>query len=411
MRKLVLAVAAVFLIAVSLYLPREASAVPAFARQVGMACNACHFQHFPILNQFGRAFKAGGYSMTGGNQGLIEGDFLSIPSVLNASVITKIKFVKTNGGDDTSGTNKGKYEMPEEAALYLAGRIGEHIGFALEGQMTNGSEAMAASFKMPIGVYQHNDINFEVIPFTTENAGPAFGFEVLATGAYGHGRVLEHGMDISSQLYVGTNKKAVGLSFVANNPKWFANYTVWSNAERNTDANPYLHYVRVAVTPQYNGWDLGGGFQWWGGEEGGTDGAGTDVRQKAEAFAVDFQAHGAAGDYPLGVYLTYAAADKSDATGAQNLFNISQNDDRTAWSILAELGVIPNRATLAIAYRDGDTGEAADNEQTAITFGGTYLLAQNFELQINHSIYGGNFYDTNPANGDVKTTLMIFAAF
>jgi hypothetical protein len=42
-----------FLIAflfVVLGLAQDAGAVPAFARQTGMACNACHFQHFPALN-------------------------------------------------------------------------------------------------------------------------------------------------------------------------------------------------------------------------------------------------------------------------------------------------------------------------------------------------------------------------
>ncbi len=411
MRKLVLAVAAIVLIAVSVYLPREASAVPAFARQVGMACNACHFQHFPTLNQFGRAFKAGGYTMVGGNQGLVEGDFLSIPTVLNAALITKTRYVKTNGDSDGTGTNEGQFEFPDEAALFLAGRVGEHIGFTLEAQMSEETSPMFASFKMPIGVYQHNNINFEIIPFRTDGAGAAFSFELLGTGAMGMERVLEHGMDISSQLFIGTNTAAQGFAFVANHNKGFVNYSLWQ-PEVGASAGDFLHYVRIAATPQYNGWDLGGGFQWWGGSAKLNDGT---TYQEADAWALDFQAQGAAGKYPLGVYLTYATAGKSKAGGAANIFNTNTADDEKAWTILAELGVIPNRATLAIAYRDGDTGAAANSEKTAVTFGGTYLLTQNFELQINHSIYGGDYFDlaaNNAAsNGDVKTTLMIFAAF
>src|SRR3972149_3792151 len=74
----------------------NAYAVPAFARQTGMACNSCHFQHFPILNEFGRSFKAGGYTTIGG-QSFLEGGFLSLPSVLNASLVTKIMYQKSNG--------------------------------------------------------------------------------------------------------------------------------------------------------------------------------------------------------------------------------------------------------------------------------------------------------------------------
>src|SRR5438876_3952644 len=40
----------------------EARAVPSFARQTGMACDACHTGgFFPELNNFGRMFKMNGY--------------------------------------------------------------------------------------------------------------------------------------------------------------------------------------------------------------------------------------------------------------------------------------------------------------------------------------------------------------
>src|ERR1700732_5579458 len=39
-----------------------AHAVPSFARQTGMACEACHTV-FPELTHFGRMFKANGYTL------------------------------------------------------------------------------------------------------------------------------------------------------------------------------------------------------------------------------------------------------------------------------------------------------------------------------------------------------------
>src|SRR5579863_10275429 len=39
-----------------------AHAVPSFARQTGMACEACHTV-FPELTHFGRLFKANGYTL------------------------------------------------------------------------------------------------------------------------------------------------------------------------------------------------------------------------------------------------------------------------------------------------------------------------------------------------------------
>ena len=41
----------------------EAGAVPSFARQTGMACEACHTV-YPELTHFGRVFKANGYILT-----------------------------------------------------------------------------------------------------------------------------------------------------------------------------------------------------------------------------------------------------------------------------------------------------------------------------------------------------------
>ncbi len=378
-----------------------------------MACNACHFQHFPTLNQFGREFKAGGFTLMG-SQSLIEGDLLSIPSTMNVALVTKTRYVKTNGNDDTTGTNRGEVNFPDEAALFLAGRVGERIGFILEAQTAAPGDPMFASFKMPVNVYNANGTRVDIIPFTTDAAGVSFGFELLNTGALRIARVLEHRNDISAQQYIGTAVAAQGASFVLYNPIGFVNYTAWQT-EVGSSSGEFLNYIRAVAFHQYNGWDLGGGIQWWGGTA--ADNANT-TDYEADAFALDLQAQGTVGGkYPLGVYLTYAVASKDASGGATNLFNATSTvDDKTAWAILAELGVIPNRATVALAYRSGETGAtAANSEQTAITLGGTYLLAQNFELQINHSIYGGDYFDlaANNANadGDQKTTLMIFAAF
>ncbi|HVC28149.1 MAG TPA: hypothetical protein VNF48_01215, partial [Gammaproteobacteria bacterium] len=55
-------------------LSMQAQAVPSFARQTGLACNACHTVA-PQLNAFGRYFKLHGYvlgpdKLSGGSQKL-----------------------------------------------------------------------------------------------------------------------------------------------------------------------------------------------------------------------------------------------------------------------------------------------------------------------------------------------------
>ncbi len=398
-------------------LPERAEAVPAFARQTGLSCNTCHFQHYPLLNQFGRAFKAHGFTMVGG-QSLVEGDFLSLPSVLNASLVTKIRYQKTNGKDYTaspnngsSGTNKGELQFPDEAALFIGGRVGEHIGFILEAQLAEAGSPNFASFKVPIGYDVGNGVHVEVVPFRTDALGPQFSFEVLGTGAVRNIRALEHGSEISAPQFVMAKQAAQGLGFVAYHHLGYVNYTLWQPEAGASDAGPYLHYIRGVVTPQVGGWDLGAGFQIWAGE---TKYSGT-TREKYSAWAIDAQAQGKVLDMPLGVYAAYASADATSTTDITNIFNTNTNGDRTAWSIVAELGVLPNRATVAVGYRSGDTGDNANNNDNAVTFGATYLLAQNFELQVNHTIRSGDYYDlksnNEQANGDQLTTVMIFAAF
>lgn len=65
-------------------------AIPAFARQMGMSCNACNSQNgFPTLNRFGRSFKASGYTMVGTQQSIYDdqgGKFLSLTDTLNLSL-------------------------------------------------------------------------------------------------------------------------------------------------------------------------------------------------------------------------------------------------------------------------------------------------------------------------------------
>ena len=437
----------VFLLAMFFAASAEnAYAVPAFARQTGMACNTCHFQHFPILNEFGRSFKAGGYTTIGG-QSLLEGDFLSLPSVLNASIVTKIMYQKSNGDSKlVSERNSGELQFPNEGAILFGGRVGEHMGFLLETQIVEESEVGWASFKIPFTYEVASETKLGVVPFTTDAGGAAYGFDLLNTGAMRMQRSLEHRTETSAQQYISTDESnvATGVAFVASNPIGYVNFTIWSPEHVNTDAKPYLNYYRAVLTPKVGVWDLAIGGQVWDGETHYTDDVTTEVvctgvgapdpactiageefdvttpartKVKAEAWAIDAQAQGAIGGMPLGVYLTYGVAEKT-GTGANavtNLFNSRTTDDRKAWTALVELGVMPGRATVAAAYRRGETGAATDNVQTATTLGVTYLLTQNVDFMINHTWYGGSYYDltanNEDATGDRLTTIMMFAAF
>jgi hypothetical protein len=399
----------VFLIAM-LIAPDKASAVPAFARQTGMPCAACHFQHFPALNDFGMMFKMNGYTMIGA-QGKVEGQDLSLPDTLNASLVTKIRYQKTNG-DSKTGTDKGELQFPDEGALLIGGRAGEHAGFLLELQLPDETTSAFASFRMPI-VYSLGDTALSVVPFTTDAGGAAYGFELLNTGAMRMQRVLEDRSTTSAQQFIGTATAAQGIALVAANGMGFVNATMWAPAHGSSAAGLKMsHYLRLAATPKLGAWSTGIGGQYWGGKTkiGDTELTPTNVFN-TKAWAVDAQAQGAAGPLPLGVYLTYGNADGKKAGSTETNFFNNNPDDKTAWSALMELGVLPGKATVALGYRGGDTG-AATGSSTAAIIGATYSFAQNIVFQLNHTLYSGDAYDPKPATGgDQLTTLMLFAAF
>ncbi len=398
---------AIMLTILSLW-PDVSWAIPSFARQTGMACNTCHYQHYPSLNAFGRVFKANGFTMVGG-QSLVEGDLLSLPATLNASIVTKVRFQKTNGDVNDSGTNKGELQFPDEAALFLAGRIGERIGFLLEGQMADSGSSMFANFKAPIG-FDVKSAHFSVVPFATAGLGPQFAFELLNTGAVANIRVLEHKAEISAIQYVGLKHAAQGVAFVASHNTGYFSFTPWQPEAGTSDSGPFLQYLRLVGTRTLAGWDLAAGGQLFL----GTTKLGNGTRESARGWALDAQAQGSILSLPIGIYLNYAEAQGSTANEPMNIFNSNPGDKR-AWSVLAEVGVLPGRVTVAAGYRDGNSGAIGPSTESAVTVGATFLLAQNFELQVNHSFNSGDFFDipanNELANGDQLTTLMIFAAF
>ena len=70
---------ALFALAAAWLLPQSAQATPAFARQTGMSCIVCHTE-YPILTDFGRQFKIGGYVLGGGQTELPPIAFMLQPS-------------------------------------------------------------------------------------------------------------------------------------------------------------------------------------------------------------------------------------------------------------------------------------------------------------------------------------------
>lgn len=448
----------------------EAAAVPAFARQTGMACTACHAQHFPVLNAFGRSFKASGYTMMG-SQGKVEADHMSLPDTLNASIVMKLRYREDNrtgtaGADANNTLGDGNWEVFDELALFLGGRVAENVGFAMEGQM-NGTAAFAAGMKLHFA-YDVGGAKLSVIPFTTDAMGPAMGYELGSGGVYRPVRWSESRATTSAVQYnqVGPATAvpvapltardtagntvitvdggarnggvggATGIAFAAQNDMGYIAYTQYNpsyqlgggagNAANDMDSR----YVRIAATPTFGGWAMQiGAGKMSGASKRTIDGVNTAGTAVTGAMATlvepdqtffDFEAHGEVGGKELSMYLQHAKAPVVlNAAGLNmNPYNpdgVAGTPDRKATTIGVDYSIIPNNVlSIGAAYRTADNGKAANvNGDDAWTVQAVYELYQNVALHAYYVDYSGSARNkaANNRTATNETAFMLEAAW
>jgi len=448
MKKVALALATVA--AATVFAP-EASAVPVFARQTGMACSACHYQHFPLLNGFGRAFKSGGYTMMG-SQALVEGEALSLPSVVNLGVFTTA-FVESQSGTGEPTSTIGTPGTGGEFSLFMGGRASDFLGFIAEAGLggagpttvtstghnvvdpllpagTNGIAVNAdhshdvtipgggvvGATKMlmlfPVGEYR---VGLSV--HSSQGQGVAYSFETLNTGAANTHKMMgnsgpsgQHVRAAYAAQYLNTNTGATGASFIANNANGFVNVGLWEMAGNDVvgGANALtLNYVRAAYILDVAGLEVGVGAQRFGGES-------TVTLQKPDATVLDLQVQGDVAELPVGLYVTYGMAPKSttNALGTLNTFNPGTTNDISTLNVAAEVGVIPHEVTVQAATRFATNGEGKSDN--AMMLGATYELAQNIGLSIVYTAQSGDAWadvaGVTPV-GKTATTFLLEALY
>ncbi|WP_283742750.1 hypothetical protein [Sideroxydans sp. CL21] len=438
MKKIVLSLAGVM--AAATFAP-EASAVPAFARQTGMACSACHQQHFPAINSFGRAFKSAGYTMVGTEEKIEDpksdtSPGLSIPSTLNAAIVGYMQYSKTNGPSDGSPgapgtssingktTNNGSLQIPQQVSLFFGGRVGENIGFEAEYSISGAGTGQAASslirLKVPF-VQNWDTVKTLEIPFSTSN-GVADSFEILDTGAVNVHAFNQNAMAvISAAQYIGTATNANGVAFVANNDSFFTNLAKFGantgTGKYGADSSTYARgaWMTGDLIPNY---DFAVGGQYWGGTSvndtlaGGPGGAaGMPVQTKA--WAIDAQLLGQLGSLPLTFVASYANAPMG-SNGMGNLYNNGGSTTtaiaaKHALTVGAELGVVPGIATVQAGFRFGKSGQdagllatgvanGANASDNAIMVGATYSIALNVRAEVTYVHQSGDIYSFNATN-------------
>jgi len=109
---------------------QDAQAVPSFARQTGLACEACHTV-FPQLTPFGRAFKASGYTLFNtlkvADINAVKKSTLSLSDLPPISAMVMASTSVENKANDAN-SSKTTTDFPQQASLFYAGRISDNIG-------------------------------------------------------------------------------------------------------------------------------------------------------------------------------------------------------------------------------------------------------------------------------------------
>ncbi len=397
-----------FLLQVGLAAPAEAN--PLFARQTGLSCNTCHFQHFPKLNAFGRRFKADGYTLT--RQEVIEGDRLSLPPVLNAAFKVAARYV-----DDRSAMEDlpGKIEFPPHhgAALLVGGRLGEGIGGFVEFDGAVGTAKVAFTRSLPWELGTAG-----VAPFVTDMSGPAVGLELLNTGVYDmnkpFGGAASPLTGDNPRFNLATN--ATGLALYLASERWNLAYTpfAFGGAGQATGLN-LSQYARLAFTPQIGGWDLGfgaGGF--WGGTTVASPSMVADYRvqhtdhaamavqnattYRTRGWFVDAQAQGLLFDRELGLYAVYG---KGDEPGLEHRFG-GMAGPPLGFGLSAEYSLVPGLGLLA-TYGQFDDGASYDDGYDMVGVGLSWTVLQNVLLEPMYQVFSG---EARPADNRLYLRLV-----
>jgi hypothetical protein len=185
----------------SLTLARGALAVPSFARQTGMACEACHTV-FPELTHFGRVFKANGYLLdnlkhvNSKKQQLLElaqTPPLSIMLQISDTQLKKAVPDLSNTSIPGEGQN-GTVGYPQQFSLFYAGKIAPHFGAFIQATYSNDAgtiqidnsdlrfadtRILAKDQSLTYGVSLNNNPTVQDLWNTT----PAFGFPYASSNA------------------------------------------------------------------------------------------------------------------------------------------------------------------------------------------------------------------------------------
>jgi len=388
----------------------SAQAIPAFSRQTGAACLHCHFQSFPALSVAGRAFKRRAFTDVG-EQALLEDDNLSIPAVLNASLLLSADYTdtKTTGvAAAAPGYSNGTWNLPAAAPLLIAGRVGRHVGAYGEfGGGAGAANGQAVDNWQVMSSFDVDGISVGLNAFNTKFGWTA-GLE--ASNVFGQNSAVADGGEVSAVQNVGmVDFNTQGLTLWAGNDLWLVGVSGVSPDISSLGATnvgtAMIPGIRAMVTPQVMDWDTMIGAGLLNGTAGGAGPGGVKVAG-ADMWFIDAQAQGEIGEETLvGVYADYAHT-RAKANVTYNIYGADplafdpatgqfvpgsgttavSGETTDGWSIRA---VVKTLDFLILGAGYGQTTfkpVAAASEKNSIwNASATYELYQNAELKLVYS--------------------------
>jgi hypothetical protein len=406
------------LIVATLGLTSTVHGIPAFARQTGLECSSCHAASgFPVLNAFGQAFKAGGYSQANEDDLIGDGETLSIPKTLNASIVLKVRNpIGTTGPGETD--TESKLELPDEAGLIFGGRIAKDMGFMLEYSLAESATANAKFMFAP----EIGPVRLGIVGWLSAD-GPGMMFENLSTAQIANIRPTERDKGAAHEVGFHDGSKGVGLyvwhpmGYIVFTPVFGGGAdALWSNSKDSAAATDnFGYYIRVAATPTFGNVALGIGAAYLGGSkitnsysttgttvdaETGEFSAGkTSTPYTYSSFIVDAQAFMDVG-LPLSIYASYGMDVSSD----------NAETSTSAASLYAEVGIVPDvfLAGPKFAWKNQE-----NSKTDTLKFGAVakYYLFRNVKLELDFT-FTTVTVDGSDANKDEWEIMpMVFAAF
>ena len=420
MKKILLSAAAFAVVAVSsiAVAPTTSEAIPAFARQTSAACLSCHFQTFPAINSFGRAFKMGSFTDVG-DEALVEDENLSIPAVLNATVVIRGDMTYTNG----VGASQTAWNVPSETPILIAGRIGTNSGAFIE--FANGGAGLTTS-TVSVGNWQFLN-SFDVGDFKVGLSGHNSGFGGSAimeiSNVFGQHAGKNSGKGLSAIHNLGFDQGTIGVGTWIGSDLGVLQFSLVapSAAQGSNVGTKFGKLVRGVLTTEVGGFDTLIGFGFVTGKAGKPLAIGGPGEFDMNLQFVDVQMQGDLGDMSVGIYADWAhAKGKTSASGFSNFYGANfgaavaparaSGAKSDAFSIRADLKPIDNVIIGAgYGYVKNTPLLGAGLTKTQYQVAATYEVYQNFELIGTYNVTKDKIAGGVTAQ-NVKTTILEFEA-